>query len=63
MRHKDGATTVGQDLPDGRQGTPDTVVIRHFKRLFVERNVEIHPDDGFFTFKVEIINCLHVDLF
>ena len=46
-------TAILEDLGNGGQSTPDSGVVGNFKRFFIERNIEIHPDNRLFTFKVD----------
>ncbi|CDD38958.1 unknown [Bacteroides fragilis CAG:47] len=62
VRTDDDATTVCQNLLQGRKCSTDTSVVCNVE-VFVQGYIEVHANECLFTGKIEIVNCLHNTLF
>ena len=55
MRHENNGTAVGQDFFDSWNGCCHSVVIGDAV-FFIERNVEVDADEGFFVAEVVVVD-------
>ena len=59
MRHDDEGTALLQHLLEGGHCPADAGVVGDFE-ILVQRNIEIHADDGLFAGKVVSVDVLHI---
>lgn len=58
VRHQHAASAIVQDFFQGRDGGTDAVVIRYVK-TFIERHVEVNPNEGTFSGKIDVVDGFH----
>src|SRR5450755_985715 len=62
MRHQYDAAAILQYFLNRRNSCAHPVIISDFK-FIVEGNVEIHPDQRFFSFEIELGKVCHAKIF